>query len=92
MTRPTFSASISLGNVLTVVAMLSAGVAAFVTVQGQAQVNQKDIEALAATVQDHGNRLRNSELEAARSEERLAGIHTLLARIDARLERIEKRE
>ena len=92
MTRPTFSASISLGNVLTVIAMMAAGVAALTVVQWHDEGNQEGIDARTATVQDHSSRLRTSELEAARSEERLASIHNLLARIDARLERIEKRD
>lgn len=92
MTRPTFTSSISLGNVLTIAALLVAGVAAFVRVEGQTQQNARAITEIEASIATHADRLRTAELESARSEERLSSIHGLLARIDARLERIEARQ
>lgn len=90
MARPTFTTSISLGNVLTLVALMAAGVAAFSTMQGQVNVNQKAIEAIKVEAIAARSRLRAVELDTARSEERLTSIHSLLSRIDARLERIER--
>lgn len=92
MTRPTFTSSISLGNVLTIAALLVAGVAAFVRVEGQTQENARVIADMQSEVAKHDDRIRAAELNAARGEERLASIHTILARIDGRLERIEARE
>lgn len=92
MTRPTFTSSISLGNVLTIAALLIAGVAAFVRVEGQTQENARAIEMVRAEVSQHDDRIRSAELNAARSEERLTSIYTILARMDGRLERIEARE
>ena len=92
MTRPTFTSSISLGNVLTIAALLVAGVAAFVRVEGQTQENARAILAVQSEVAKHDDRIRAAELGAARGEERLASIHTILARIDGRLERIEARK
>ena len=92
MTRPTFTSSISLGNVLTMAALMVAGVAAFARVESQTQENARAIEAVRSDVALHDDRIRAAELGAARGEERLASIHTILTRIDGRLERIEARE
>lgn len=96
MPTPQFSAQISLGNVLTLLGLLIAGVAAFYQVQGNVQANrdaiarQQQLHAeMKQEVGQHEGRLRSVELEGARSEERLSNIFAVLSRIEARLVRIE---
>jgi len=89
MTKPTFNSQISLGNVLTLVGLLGAGLLAFAQVQGLASRNAAAVSALEIQADEHESRLRVAETEIARGDERLSSILTLLSRIDARLERIE---
>ena len=91
MTRPSFNASISLGNILTLVPLLVAGAVAWAQVQGMAVSNERSIAALRADVTRQESRLRATEMSSARTDERLSSILGLLTRIDARLERIEGR-
>lgn len=101
MTKPSFTQNISLGNVIQIVAMIVAVAIGWQQLDGRSGSNAAEIEkitkamavaeAKAATdIRDHETRLRRLEESAARSDERMASIFNLLARIDGRLERIEK--
>lgn len=100
MTTPQFTWQISLGNVLTVAALIIAGVIAFQDVRGVSMQNSRDIAALRdALAEERSARLQdiavaNSEIRAntlsiTRGEERHANIMAGLARIEARLDRSE---
>jgi hypothetical protein len=101
VTKPSFSQNISLGNVIQIVAMIVTVAIGWQQMSGLAGSNAAEIEkiskamddaeAKAATdIRDHETRLRRLEDSAARSDERMANILNLLARIDGRLERIER--
>jgi endonuclease/exonuclease/phosphatase family metal-dependent hydrolase len=100
MTTPQFTWQISLGNVLTVAALIVAGVVAFQEVRGAGLQNARDIAALReALAEERAARMQavsqaNSEIRAntlsiTRGEERHANIMAGLARIEARLDRSE---
>lgn len=100
MTKPSLQ-NISISNVLQILGMAAVAFATFLQFSWQAETNAAEIEkitkviasaeAKAATdIRDHETRLRRLEDSAARSDERMANILNLLARIDGRLERIER--
>ncbi len=100
MTKPSLQ-NISISNVLHILGMAAVALATFLQFSWQAETNASEIEkitkaitaaeAKAATdIRDHETRLRRLEDSAARSDERMASIFNLLARIDGRLERIER--
>lgn len=100
MTKPSLQ-NLSISNVLQIAAMVVAGAIGWQQMIGLAGSNAAEIEkitkamavaeAKAATdIRDHETRLRRLEDSAARSDERMASIFNLLARIDGRLERIER--
>lgn len=101
MTKPSFSQNISFSDVTKAVAVIVAGAVAWQQLDGRAGSNTSEIEKItkaisaaedktAADFRDHEARLRRLEDSAARSDERMANILSLLARIDGRLERIER--
>ena len=100
MTKPSLQ-NISISNVLQILGMAAVALATFLQISWQSETNASEIEkitkaitaaeAKAATdIRDHETRLRRLEDSAARSDERMASIFNLLARIDGRLERIER--
>jgi len=97
MTSPKLPWEISLGNILTIV-VLGVGVAmAFSTVDARTQANAEKISGVSVSVLEIRRekdameaRLRAVEARSARDHERMANILTLLARIDQRLDRIER--
>lgn len=90
MSPPRFSTSISLGNVLTVVVFMIGGIFAYADTQSQVRENSNRLGVVVQATADQEVRLRSAETQIARGDERMSSILTLLGRIDARLERIER--
>lgn len=84
--RPRYSGQISLGNVIQLVGMLAAVSAGYAVLRSDVSNNAEQIAKLGFLEV----RVRSLETEAARADERFANILTFLARIDGRLERIER--
>jgi septal ring factor EnvC (AmiA/AmiB activator) len=100
MTKPSLQ-NISISNVLQILGMTAVAFATFLQLSWQAETNAAEIEKITkviasaeakaeADIRDHETRLRRLEDSAARSDERMTNILNLLARIDGRLERIER--
>jgi hypothetical protein len=90
MARPEMTQTISLGNVLTIGALLASIGGGWVVMQERSEANQLAIQQL-----ESGQRARFAELElrvralenqAARSDERFAAIMQTLARIERKIE------
>lgn len=97
MTRPKFDMSINLGHVLQIVALISALMVGWVQIEKRTSTNQGDIKAvndrverLTSATANLPPRIRALENSAARYDERFTSILSLLARIDSRLEGMEK--
>jgi len=94
MTKPAFEWQISLGNVIQIALLLVAGAIGGATFDARITANETAIKNGMADVRridaDHEQRLRTMETSNARAAERFTSIVALLARIDSRLERIEK--
>jgi hypothetical protein len=78
--RPMFDPRITFGNLLTMLAMAVAGLAIFFSVQGATASNAEKIARQEVTLKDHEARIRIIE----------GAVSGGLARIDTRLEGIEK--
>lgn len=92
MTRPEYSPAISLGNMLQIAALLVSVGASWAVMSSSLDNQTLLIEQARIERRDFDSRIRVLEAQAARADERFVNILTLLARIDARLERIEKGE
>ncbi|MBR9764412.1 MAG: hypothetical protein GYB53_13020 [Rhodobacteraceae bacterium] len=94
--KPEFTPTISFGNLVQIVLILLGGAGAFYAMRAQTETNASEIARSAVELKEaraEQNRLearvRALENEQARADERFSSILGLLARIDARLERIE---
>ena len=92
MTRPEYSPAISLGNMLQIAALLVSVGAGWAVMSNSLDTQTQLIEQARIERREIDGRIRVLEAQAARADERFVNILTLLARIDARLERIEKGE
>lgn len=88
--KPTWTSTISFGNIITVVSMLVLGAGMFFAVQNMAQQNAEDIQDLERARLVAETRLTALEIAKAADDQKFANILQLLDRIDARLERIER--
>lgn len=87
-----YKPQITLGNLIQIGIMLATGAMAFATVNGRAATNAENISKNVASISSLESRTRTLENSLARSDERTANILQLLNRIDARLERIERKD
>lgn len=91
MSEPTeFKKQISLGNIIQIGVMLVGGALAFAALDARTANNTEKIAGLSQSAEALEGRVRLLETNLARADERFASIINLLARIDARLERIER--
>lgn len=95
--RPRFSPQISLGNVIQIGVLVVGMAVGWTQLQSAVEVNARAIDVLGEEVEARRMRaeamevrLRALENEAARADERFSNILTMLARIDSKLERIER--
>lgn len=88
---PSFPWSISLGNVVQILATTVVVAGAFYSVSQRSQQNAESNARLNGELATLEARVRSLETEFARNDERLTNILTILGRIDTRLERIEDR-
>lgn len=89
MTQPKFSSQISLGNWLTMAALLASVGVGWGVMQSQNQANQLALTEVKASQADLEVRIRKLETSNAVADERFNSMLQLLKRIDSRLERIE---
>jgi len=96
--RPRWRPDITVGNVLTIMAIAAGGLAVVVRLEEQQRMTGAQIADLrvatasnAAEIKATETRLRGVEQTAVRADERYGSILTLLGTIDARLQRIETR-
>lgn len=90
MTKPQFSMTVNLGHLLQIVSLVIAATVGWVTMDARTSQNREAITKMAAEFADTRMRMRSVETSAVRADERMQSIFSLLARIDARLERIEE--
>lgn len=98
MTRPKFSMTFNLGHLLQIGSLVIAITVGWMTLEARtaqnarhAEQNTKDVADLRRGLENTVGRVRSVETSTARADERLQSIFALLARIDARLERIEEK-
>lgn len=91
MTKPSFTSQISLGNIIQIGIIIAGLAAGYATFDARSEANNKAIVDIITDIDGFENRIRSLEQGAARSDERMSSILTLLGRIDSRLERIERR-
>lgn len=93
--KPTFTSQISLGNWITLFVLFCSLAVGWGVMKTQQEANQAAISKIDSAFQSHAvgvrNRLRVLENEDVRAQERYSSMLQLLNRIDARLERIERR-
>lgn len=92
MTIPGSRFDIPLGALLQIAVMIATVAVAFTTLDAQADGNAEKIRTLEGLSAVQETRLRQLEQQKARDDERMTNILALLARIDSRLERIERAE
>lgn len=97
MAPPKIQWQFSIGNIIQIIGFIAALFVGYATMSNEISNNTSAITSVAKDVEkarglhvDYDVRLRTLESNAARSDERLNSILTLLARIDSRLERIER--
>lgn len=97
MAPPKIQWQFSIGNIIQIVGFVIALAIGWATMTNEIANNAAAITSVSNDVEkarglhlDYDVRLRTLESNAARSDERLNSILTLLARIDNRLERIER--
>lgn len=88
--KPTFTSQISLGNWITIGAMIGTLAVGWGLLQAQQAANQLAIVKIETELTSMEIRVRKLETEDARAQERISSMLTLLNRIDSRLERIER--
>jgi outer membrane murein-binding lipoprotein Lpp len=95
--RPRFSPQISLGNVIQIGLLVVGMAVGWTQLQSAVDGNTRAIDGLGQVVEARRlradameARVRALENEAARADERFSNILTMLARIDSKLERIER--
>lgn len=88
--KPTFTSQISLGNWITIGAMIGTLAVGWGLLQAQQAANQLAIVKIETELASMEIRVRKLETEDARAQERISSMLTLLNRIDSRLERIER--
>lgn len=88
--KPTFTSQISLGNWITIGAMIGTLAVGWGLLQAQQAANQLAIVKIETELTSMDIRVRKLETEDARAQERISSMLTLLNRIDSRLERIER--
>jgi len=91
MARPTFSPQISLGNMIQLVVLLVAIVGGWITLDNRVENNTKDLQKAQASQREIIQRLRMVETDIARSDERFTRILEFMARINSRLDAIERK-
>lgn len=89
-TKPTFTSQISLGNWITIGALVATLAVGWGVMQTQQASNQLSIAEIDAELASIRVRVRKLETEDARSQERYSALLNLLNRIDGRLARIER--
>jgi len=89
--RPRWSSQISMGNVIQIVGMLVLAAAGYARLEVTTTSLIDRTEAQEEAITELARRVRTLETDQARADERMASILTLLGRIDARLERIERK-
>ena len=92
MTAPKLYNSISLGNLLTILAMAVAGLGGFFALDARSDENSRDIAEIEAVQSAADARIRGLENSNIRSEERYTALISILSRIEARLQRMEELE
>lgn len=91
MTRPQFSTTVSLGNVLQIGAMLAALGVGWAIMDARGQSNAERAAENRAAIVAIEARVRALESGSARLEERLRSMESVLLRIDQRLANMEGR-
>ena len=86
---PKITSSVSWGQIMQFAGLICGFAAMFAVVKETAQNNEEMIKSEAVARAALETRLRSVETEQARADERFGSILSYLARIDARLERIE---
>lgn len=103
MTSPKFNSQISLGNVLQMAAMSAAILIGYQTIESRTKSNAAAIDTLSVQIEaerafrmetDRAQeaRIRVTEQNYIRSDERQSAMLTILGRIESRLQRIEERD
>lgn len=82
----------TLGNIIQVAMILCAVAIAYSVIDSRSTANSEDIKEVARTMSALDARVRLIEVNDARATEKFSNILELLARIDARLARIEQAE
>lgn len=85
-----FNPQISLGNMIQIACFIASLAAGWAILQAQGKSNTERINRAELAVSGLESRTRLLENQAARADERFTNIISLLARIDGRLERIER--
>lgn len=86
---PVYTRQISFGNILQILALVIGLGAGWFAMDHRSQTNTEQVIKARAELEEIEVRLREVERDQARADERYSNMLTLLARIDARLERIE---
>lgn len=89
MTRPLFKYEFSLGNMIQIAVIIASLALGWQAMDSRTSANREYIERHEELFMKQGARLRDLEGNSVRQDERYTSIFSLLARIDARLERIE---
>lgn len=92
MSKPTFDARISLGNLIQIVMIVVALSIGWGRFEAGIASNASAVQRLTESAQQMDSEVRSLRVNVTRQDERLTGIYTLLNRIDARLERIEQKD
>lgn len=90
MTRPQFESRISLGNILTILALIFSVAGSWAAMNERQKMADERQRVADARLQKLENRVQVVEIEAARTDERLIAILQSLARIEAKLQRTEQ--
>lgn len=88
--KPTFTSSISLGNWITIGAIVATMAVGWGVMQEQNTANRLSVAEIDADLAAIRIRVGKLETEDARSQERYSALLNLLNRIDGRLARIER--
>lgn len=87
--RPEFTPTISFGQVVQILVLVTGFAGSFFLMQARTEENARRLDVQKDVITRVDARVRTLEVSAARSDERFDNILSLLSRIDSRLERIE---
>ena len=90
MARPTFSTQISLGNVIQLVVLMLTMAGGWFSLDNRVANNTRDLKNTVLQQREIVQRLRIAENEITRSDERFTRILEFMARINSRLDAIER--